>query len=469
MSEMIVPSPVADALLAQCLGRPRAYDELKRLCDTVGGRTSGLESGRLAEEWGFGLFERWGVDAAWFEEFSLVAWRRGTLVAEALSPAPWRLTAMAHGNAPEHGRAEAVVVDVGHGEREQFENAGGRVRGAIVLCDEGSSEGKRRLHRTEKLKLAVEFGAVGLMILSSAPGGLTRTGVCHEAGSPIPSIGISQEDGERLRRLLADGLHPIVRIEMENLRVPASARNVLAEIRGTEAPDEVVLAGAHLDSWDVAQGATDNGLGAAIVLQMALALASLPARPRCTVRFALWAAEEVGLCGAWDYVRRHEDELPRHRALMNFDMTGDPYGFSAPRPKGTPAPEALVRLAEQLAPLGMQSECGSGAYLHSDHQPFMLSGVPVLSLAATLPNDAGRYYHSVGDTFDKVSLPALCRAAAVGAHTLWALADAPVAPLERHDAAAVRRMIDEANLYEALVAEGYSGPPMQVGEESAGT
>ena len=462
MKDPIVPVAVADAVLSQCFGRPRGYSELKRLCDTVGGRTSGLESGRLAEEWGFDLFHQWGLDAVWFESFGLVAWRRGTLTAEALSPVAWRLTALAHGNAPERGRAEGPVCDVGHGEREQFQAAADRVRGAVALCDEGASDGKRHLHRTEKLKMAVEFGAAALMILSSAPGGLTRTGVCHEDASPIPSLGISQEDGERLRRLIAGGQNPAVRIEMENARVSSTARNVLAEIRGSDRSDEIVLAGAHLDSWDVAQGATDNGLGAAIVLEMARVLASLPVRPRRTIRFALWAAEEVGLLGAWEYVRRHEAELADHAAVMNYDMTGDPYGYSNPRAKGAPAPDVLARLADQLAPLGMRAEFPGGAYLHSDHQPFMLSGVPVLALAASLPNDAGRYYHSVGDTFEKVSLPAFCRAAAVGAHTLWALADSAAAPLPRNDAEGVRRLIDEADLAEALVAEGYDGPPMHV-------
>ncbi len=92
----------------------------------------------------------------------------------------------------------------------------------------------------------------------------------------------------------------------------------------------------------------------------------------------------------------------------------------------------------------------------------MLEGVPTVGLQATLPNDAGRYYHSVGDTFEKVSLPALARAAAVGAHTLWAIADAPQRPLPRLSPQEVRKMIDAADLYGALQAEGYDGPAMQV-------
>jgi Zn-dependent M28 family amino/carboxypeptidase len=109
---------------------------------------------------------------------------------------------------------------------------------------------------------------------------------------------------------MAVGATPVVRIEMTNRFAPGIGRNVIAELRGREWPDEVVLAGAHLDSWDISQGATDNGLGTALVLEMARALATLPERPRRTLRFAAWAAEEVGLCGSKEYARRHAEELP---------------------------------------------------------------------------------------------------------------------------------------------------------------
>lgn len=457
---MIVPQEISDRLLVECLNRPQAYRELGWLCDHVGGRTSGAESGRRAEEWAARLLKDWGLENVRFEEFPILVWARGTLEAHVLAPVRWRLTALAHGNAPCRADVTAPVVDVGHGERADFERHAEEVQSRIVLCDEGASEGARRLHRSEKLRLAVEHGAAGLMILSSASGGLPRTGVCSHSESPIPSLGISQEDGERLRRLMRQGVSLTVRIAMTNALTPGTARNVLADLPGRDFPQEVVLAGAHLDSWDVAQGATDNGLGVAIVLEMARALATLQRPPRRTLRFVLWAAEEIGLCGSWDYTHRHAAELPSLTAVMNFDMTGDPCGYWTP---GRRDPGPLLRgLAAQLGPLGMGETFTSQATLHSDHQPFMLMGVPVIGLMSRLVEEGGRYYHSVGDTFEKVSLPAFCRAAAVGAHTLWALADALERPYLQFNPLGVRAMIDEADLYEALVAEGYDGPPMRV-------
>ncbi|MCB0215453.1 MAG: M28 family peptidase [Chloroflexi bacterium] len=461
----IVDDAVIDRLIAECLSRPRAWAALGELCDGLGGRVSGTASGAAGEEWGLGRFREWGFDSADFEPLRVPVWERGALRAEVIAPAAWSLTAVAHGFAPIAVDLQAELVDLGFAEAEDFVRVGAGVQGRLVLCDEGVRPGRRALHRSEKLGLAAAHGAAGLLILSSAAGGLARTGVCHADLAPIPSLGISREDGLRLRRLAAapNAIPPTLRIHMRNRYGSGQARNVLAELPGRDPDAGLVLAGAHLDSWDLAQGATDNGLGAAIVLEMARALAALPAslRPRRRMRFALWAAEETGLRGSKAYVAAHAGELGHHAAVMNFDMTGDPYGYWAPG--RADATTLLVWLAHRLAPLGMRQDLRHEAGLHSDHQPFMLAGVPVVALLGELGEQGGRYYHSVGDTFEKVSLPALCRAAAVGAITLWALADADDAlALPHFGAAEVRGMIDAADLTEALRAEGYAGPPMQI-------
>lgn len=462
---MTVPTPVFDHLLAECIGRPQAYAALGELCDAVGGRTSGASSGDRAEAWAHALLGAWGLESVRYEPFDVVVWQRGDLDARIESPAAWRLTAVAHGNAPPAVDLTARVIDAGHGERPDYARLGDAVRGKLVLCDEGAGDGRRRLHRSEKLLLAVEHGAAALMIQSSAPGGLPRTGVCHPDRSPIASIGISLEDGERLRRLIRAGAVPTATIRMDNRIGAGTARNVLADLPGRELPGEVILVGGHLDAWDLAQGATDNGLGAAIVLEMARALASADPRPRRTLRFALWAAEETGLRGSKHHAALHAATLPDVKAVLNFDMTGDPYGYWTP---GHPEPGPLLRdLARRLAPLGLRDVFEHKAGLHSDHQPFMLAGVPVVGILGDLGEQGGRYYHSAGDTFEKVSLPAFCRAAAVGAITAYALADAPAAPLPHLDPNGVRHMIDAAGLHEALVAEGYDGPPMRVRDEAA--
>lgn len=447
-----VPADVADRLLAEAFGRPRGYEALRELCDRVGGRISGTALGAAAEDWGLAWFHAAGLDRPRFDAFEVAVWERGWLDATVTGPNGWTLAALAHGFSPGSCDVTAPAIDVGHGLPEDYERLGGLARDSIALCDEGAPQGRRAPHRTEKLAWAAAYGAAGLMIGGSAPGCLPRTGVCHRARSPIPSMGISQEDAGRLQRALKDGLRPVVRIRMANSISTGVARNVLADIPGADLRDEIVLAGAHLDSWDVAQGATDNGLGCAIVLQAAHALAATGRSPRRTIRFALWAAEETGLHGSRRYVAENEQALDSIAAVMNFDMTGDPYGYWTP---GHRAPHPLLRaLADQLAPLGMRQDFSSAAGLHSDHQPFMLAGVPIVGLAARLPDGGGgHYYHSAGDTFEKVSLPALCRAGAVAAHTLWALADAPERPFSRLTPNEVDEMISEAGLSDAVAAD----------------
>src|SRR5258706_10976754 len=146
-------------------------------------------------------------------------------------------------------------------------------------------------------------------------------------------------------------------------------------------------------------------------------------------------------------------------AVMNFDMTGDPFGYWLPGRKN--GRHALSELAFQLAPLGMRQDFNFDASVHSDHQPFMLAGVPIVILQSKLDPEAKRYYHSIGDTFEKINLPAFCRASCVAAHTLWALANMEERPFHHLDPTGVREMIDQANLYDALKAEEYDGPAMR--------
>jgi hypothetical protein len=440
-----VPRAIGDVLLGECLGRARAVPVLRTLCDGSCGRTSGATSGHDAEGRAASLFRDAGFDDVAMEPLDVRVWERGTLDVQIVGEPGWRPSVLAHGFSPASCCVSGPLLDVGHGMPEDYERLGDLAKGAVVLCDEGAPEGKPVPHRSDRMAWAIEFGAAALIILSKAPGCLARTGVCHRTGSPIPGIGIAHEDGERLRRRLADGVRPTLAIEMANAFYDGTAHNVLAEIGGDGGCDEVVIAGAHLDCWDVGQGATDNALGCAIVLEAARALRQVSARPRRTIRFALWAAEETGLHGSRAHVAARAGELDQIAAVMNLDMTGDPYGYWTPG--FSEAPPALRGLAKSLAPLGMREEFACKAGLHSDHEPFMRAGVPVVSLMGRLPDGGGgHYYHTAGDTYEKVSIPALCRAAAVAAHTLWMLADVPERLYARKTDDEVRAMLEAAGL-----------------------
>ncbi|MCX7798750.1 MAG: M20/M25/M40 family metallo-hydrolase [Fimbriimonadales bacterium] len=442
-----------ERIVAAALLRNASHSSLGRLCDTIGGRVAGSAAGVAAEEWAAAEFRDIGLEP-YFEPFEIEAWERGTLEAVAEGSKPWRLTAAAHGNTPRSSSLRAKVVDLGFGEAEDFERCAETLPGCLALCDEGVRSGHRPLHRSEKLALAVRFRAAGLLIASSAPGNLPRTGMCADREAPILSLGISLEDAARLRRLLDTREQPHVRIEMTNRIRVATVRNVLADIPGAGSEAVVVLAGAHLDSWDLSQGATDNGLGCAIVLGMAKALAEQLPKPRRTLRFALWAAEEVGLLGSKHHVQRHHAELDRVCAVLNFDMTGTPYGFWVP---GEQEPPRLLReLASRLEGLGMNPQAFDfQPGLHSDHQPFLLEGVPVVGLLARLEGDGGRYYHAIGDTFEKVSKSGLCHAVAVGASCMATLSEAPERTMARRSHEHVVEMLRKADLLEALRVEGW--------------
>ena len=148
----------------------------------------------------------------------------------------------------------------------------------------------------------------------------------------------------------------------------------------------------------------------------------------------------------------HEDELDRIAAVLNFDMTGDPFGYWCPGREVRSA--LLIDLAKQFEGLGMKSDYAHKAGLHSDHQFFMLQGVPVVSLMARLEGQGGYYYHSVGDTFEKVHLPSMCRCAAVGSATMWALANEEERTYQRMSDEEIEKMIVDADLREALEVEG---------------
>jgi Zn-dependent M28 family amino/carboxypeptidase len=252
------------------------------------------------------------------------------------------------------------------------------------------------------------------------------------APAPIPAAAVSVEDAELLHRLLARGP---VRVWLRlgcGFATPATVEsaNVLAEVPGRERPEEVVLIGAHLDSWDLGTGAIDDGAGVVMVMEALRQIARLPVAPRRTVRAVLFMNEENGLEGGLGYASRHAAELPRHVGAIEADMgAGRPLGFAANAGEGGQA--LLARLATPLAALGASGVRGGG--FGSDIEPLLGAGVPVLDLW----QEASRYFdwhHSAADTFDKVVPAELAASAAALAVMAWQLAEsddtlaAPEAP-----------------------------------------
>jgi Zn-dependent M28 family amino/carboxypeptidase len=294
------------------------------------------------------------------------------------------------------------------------------MRGRIVLtAGAGSRDADAALARA---------GALAVLYADSDPGDQPAARVRHFGGTlaPLPSAMIARGDAATLRRLMEQGR---VRVALALANTvsdgPVTVSNVVAEIRGRESPDEWVLVGAHLDSWDLAVGAQDNAAGVAMVLDAARAIAAVDRRPRRSIRFALWGGEEQGLLGSAAYVTSHDAELGHAVAVLNADGgTGRIIGWTTPG-RDDVMQKVSALSAAILTGLGSTAVDRSMRYaFDSDGGPFVRRGVPVLDLNV----DDSRYeeiHHKTTDTLDRVDPRNLAVGAATVAATAYAIADAP--------------------------------------------
>jgi len=446
------------ALVGWALTDRAEYDALEALCDKVGGRLAGTPACAAGERWAVRRMREIGLRNVRAQGFRTATWQRGTCSVEIVRPGIGPIPALAHGFAPGCADLETPVVLAGHGLKEEIEQLGRRVRGKLALVRNGAPEGKRAPHRSEKFAWLRDAGAGGMLLLSGLAGLQPQTGMCADAEAPIPSVGITLEDGERLLRAAAKGSGLAARLSMSNTVGAGKVANIIGEIPGRTRPEEVVVVGGHFDSWDVAQGAVDNGTGCAVVLGVARALMALGRTPRRTVRFALWAAEEIGLVGSRHYVRREWKRMDQHIAYLNFDMPGDPERLLL---SGRPDEAAVLDdVASHMTGLGVVQPHSTGICLATDLKAFVFAGVPVLSVLGGLKGAGGSCYHTASDTFDKVDLGSLQRTTACAAALTWALADADRTPFSRQTGTQVREALEREGQAAALerpdceVAEG---------------
>ena len=426
----------------------RLEKDLEVLTDQIGGRVTGSASYTRALQWGMDAFRRAGVDSVRLESYPVPAqWEGISASASVVAPAAIPLRVVSLGLAPSTpGPLTAALVDAGDGRRADFERLGASAKGAIVLVHTKPMNSFDDLFAEyiggpEIMQSAVERGAAALLFISTRPRDLLyRHTITWGPIAPLPMAMVAREDGLRLARLVAEGAALRVTLDVRN-RVggPGEAQNVVAEIRGSEKPDEIVLLGAHLDSWELGTGALDNGVNCALVVDVARVVAAGP-RPRRTIRFVLFTGEEVGLLGSRGYVRAHRDELDRHVAVLIHDIgDGKIAGYFT---NGRPDIDDAVRSV--LAPVASRGAGGvvEEAILGTDNFDFLLEGVP--NLVAN--QDTSRYladYHAESDTFDKVD-PALAKEnAAVAAVAVLGLANAPGRPGPRQSRAEILRILDD--------------------------
>jgi hypothetical protein len=456
----------ASKILPQVMGPSPLAENLRRLTDEVGGRVTGSPEMAKAVEWAVSTFRGEGVDVH-TEKYTLpLTWSEGETRLTLLGPVefPVRLVAVGWSPATPAGGIETNLVDIGHGNEQDFARAGAAVRGAILLAssDLGSTWADLFNEYTQPppvIERAVKRGAAAILWMGARERLLlyrhTNTG--DASLERIPQAVVAREDAMRLARTIA--AHPgqvRVRFSMPNkIGGAVEQENVVGEIRGYQKPDEAVILGAHLDSWDLGTGALDNGCNAALVIEAARAIKASGLLPRRSIRFVLFSGEEQGMYGSWQYALAHRAELDKIRGVVVFDSgVGRVTGYSL---TGRGDIEDGVR--EILKPLDSWdiSHHTLDGDIGTDNWDFFLEGVPTLVAeqdeANYLPN-----YHAASDTFDKVDIRELKINTALAAVTAWGIADR-VEPLgKRLSRSEMSRLLKETHLDEKMEQLGYWEP-----------
>ncbi len=321
-----------------------AYATLKDASATIGHRLTGSANGAKAEEYAYNLLKSYGCDVK-YQPFEVESWNRKTIAVK-IGPSTSQLSsvkAVTLAHSPVQSNITGEIIDVGNGLDADYQPLLNQVKGKIALIYlgvlAGSPKGTASLHRSEKTAIATKYGAIGVIIINTVKNGVLLTGTASVTGKliPIPAICIGLETGMELKEKLKT-TKQFSNIEMTNFSGLIKARNVIATFNGTQFPNEKIVVGGHLDSWDLATGAIDNGIGSFSVIDMARTFKKLNLKTKRTIEFVLFMGEEQGLLGSKAYVAqtRKLKALAEVVFMLNFDMTNDPKGFSTSREEMEP-------------------------------------------------------------------------------------------------------------------------------------
>jgi hypothetical protein len=454
---------VAPAIVQSALGVSPLEENLRNLTDGIGGRVTGSPEADRAVGFAVEAFHHAGVDEVHTEKFMVpVGWSEGKTKIEVVSPEPFPVRLVSIGWSPPlpEGGITADVLDVGAGDDAGFKNAGAAAKGAIVLVRSNLLVTWGDLDNEYKVGPAIidraaNAGAAAIFWMSTRPNLLLYRHSVSIDGQleQMPEAVVAREDAERMARFIAAGQKVRVHFEMPNhVSGPVESDNVVAEIRGREKPDEFVILGAHLDSWELGTGALDNGCNAAMVIDAARAIHSSGSIPLRSIRFILFTGEEQGMLGSWAYARAHRAELDKMIAAIIFDAgIGRVTGYSLGGRKD--AVLAIRKALEPVASLGVE-EFTLDAESGTDNLDFLLEGVPTL-VANQEPANYMVNYHATSDTLDKVDIPELKRHVAIAAVTAYALADLAERIGSRQSRVQVGQLLKETGLELEMKQEGF--------------
>jgi carboxypeptidase Q len=416
----------ADLLIQEALKPSPIEQNLRHLTDEIGGRVPGTPAMDRAVAWGVAALRGAGADSVHTEQFKLpVSWMEGATevhissIGTATDPTvtslpalEFKVRAVSIAWAPALTAKHVPVVDVGAGTEADFKKAGD-ISGKLILVH---SELLRTwgdlfdeyMKAPPLIEAAVKGKAKAIAFISTRELDVLYRHTNSVAGEidKIPMVLVAREDGARIGRLVTSG-HPVwADLSVPNkIGGPVKTANVVAEIKGSEKPDEFVILGAHLDSWDLGTGALDNGCNAALVVDALRTIKESGLRPRRTIRFVLFSGEEQGMIGSRAYATAHRTELDRLAGVAVIDAgVGPVTGFTLGGRKDDEA--ALAEIAAPLKRFNANALTTDDIEWGTDNFDFLLEGVPTL----VAHQEEGNYlvnYHATSDTFDKVDIAQL--------------------------------------------------------------
>ena len=418
----------ANRIIGEAMADRFAWNRLAELTDRFGPRLSGTPQLEAAIRWSADEMRRDGLENVRTEEVMVPRWVRGHESLEVVGENPRRLAMLglggSVGTAPEGLKGEIFVVH----SFDELESRSKEVEGRIVVFNQPFvSYGETVAYRSGGASRAARYGAIAALVRSIGPDGLRTPhtgGMRYQAGVPhIPTAALAAEDADWLDRLTQLGSPVTVRLTMEATTMPDSpSANVIAEIRGRELPDEVVVVGGHIDSWDVGAGASDDGGGCIVTWEALRIMQTLGLRPRRTVRLVLFTNEENGTRGGIAYRDRYRDSLSGHVLMFEsdsglFDARG--FGFSG----NQTARRTVQQIASLLDGIGMTEvgPSGGGADIGPSVREENISAMSLLA-------DDSQYvliHHTPADTVDKIDPMDVSRAAAAVAVITYIVADMP--------------------------------------------
>jgi len=426
-----------------------AMDNLTVLCDDFGSRFGGTEGERQAAEFFKAKMEEYGLSDVHLEPIEYIGWTRGEAKLEIVSPIQKVISCISLPHSPP-ADLEGVILDMKDGAPADFDRRADDIKGKIVMTTSVVSPkgSKRWIHRSEKYGRSIMAGATGFIFVNHYPGYGPATGsVGHDGEGLIPGISISKEDGAFIQRLMRRQGEVRVRLTTTDRCRPMTSWNIIGDLAGQQDPGQIVMLGCHYDGHDISQGAGDPASGAVSVLEAARVLARYAPALHCTVRFALWGIEEIGLHGSRQYVKAHADELSDIRFYLNMDSAGaKTNNRDIVLNEWLDLESCIERWREEMA---LEFAVGQTVTAYSDHFPFFMAGVPTGGMQSAERSLAGRGYgHTQYDTVDKVDLADLRGASTLAARLALRMASEETWPVTRRDEQTVLELLDSPEYQE---------------------